>query len=499
MTVDYTEKKRHDLLDPRSWGLPVEGTADLAERLRRIWARFRNCFRTKTRDTSEQALVYMQGSLTMEEKRNYSNIARRVNQPQDDGQNLQQFMSDSPWQARAVFDQIQAEVCQRPELQGGMLTLDESGDKRAGADSAGAARQYLGRLGKVDLGQVGVVLGYYQKNIWLMVDAELYLTEDWFDDQHADLRRRLHIPQERTFTTKIEIGLEMIQRAKANNIPFQVVGCDIFYGRSAPFRAALDAEKSLYLAQIPANTLVCLEKPEIGVPEKPQEHGRGRPPSRPQVINGVQSVSVQELVHRLNLLDWREVEVRPAERGTLIYRCAAQRVWTVDDEGRVREEWLFIMRHEEEENGEHYSYSLSNAPRDTPLETLALWRSMRYFAERIFQDAKSELGWDELVARKYRAWMHHSAMDAVALWFIGETKLDWAQKYPRDPELARRLEVEVLPNLSVANVREMIRATLPLNQLSHEDAVSLVIRHLYNRSRSTRSRLKKQRRRRKQP
>jgi SRSO17 transposase len=40
-----------------------------------------------------------------------------------------------------------------------MLTLDESGDERAGAKSAGAARQYLGRLGKVEMGQVGVALG----------------------------------------------------------------------------------------------------------------------------------------------------------------------------------------------------------------------------------------------------------------------------------------------------------------------------------------------------
>lgn len=29
-----------------------------------------------------------------------------------------------------------------------------------------------------------------------MVDAELYLTEDWFDEQHTNLRRRLHIPVE---------------------------------------------------------------------------------------------------------------------------------------------------------------------------------------------------------------------------------------------------------------------------------------------------------------
>jgi len=287
----------------------------------------------------------------------------------------------------------------------------------------------------------------------------------------------------------------MIRRAKTNKIPFQIVGCDTLYGRSAPFRAALDAEKILYLAEIPANTLVYLEKPETGVPEKPQKRGRGRPPTRPQVLNGVQPVKVQKLIHHPDL-DWREVELRPAERGTLSYWCAARRVWTMDDEGRVREEWLFIRR---EEDGDH-SYSLSNAPRDTSLKTLAQWRSMRYFAERIFQDAKSELGWDELIARKYRAWMHHSALDAIALWFIGETKLDWAQKYPRDPELTRRLEVEALPNLSVANVREMMRAALPLNQLSHEDAVRLVVRHLYNRSRSTRSRLKAQRRkRRKQP
>ncbi|MCL0082789.1 transposase, partial [Dehalococcoidia bacterium] len=89
--------------------------------------------------------------------------------------------SDSPWSAGAVFDQIQAEVRQRPELRGGMLTLDESGDKKAGNQSAGVARQYLGRLGKVDLGQMGVALGYYQAAVWMMVDAELYLPEEWFD------------------------------------------------------------------------------------------------------------------------------------------------------------------------------------------------------------------------------------------------------------------------------------------------------------------------------
>jgi hypothetical protein len=137
---------------------------------------------------------------------------------------------------------------------------------------------------------------------------------------------------------------------------------------------------------------------------------------------------------------------------------------------------------------------LSNAPGETPLSQLALWRAQRYFAERIFQDSKSEAGWDELVARKYRAWMHHTALDALALWFIAETKLDWAQAYPRDPELIEQLQVEVLPALSMANVRDMLRAVLPLKQLSPEEATRLVVKHLVNRSRSTSSRLKAQHR-----
>jgi hypothetical protein len=173
----------------------------------------------------------------------------------------------------------------------------------------------------------------------------------------------------------------------------------------------------------------------------------------------------------------------------LTYDSAARRVWTLTPAHAVREEWLFVRR---EVDGT-FSFSLSNAPADTPLAQLALWRCQRYFAERTYQDAKSEGGWDELVARKYRAWIHHTALDALALWFIAETKLDWAQAHPRDPELRHQLEVEVLPALSMANVRELLRAVMPLAQLSPEEATRLVMKHLVSRSQSTRSRLKTQR------
>lgn len=476
-----------DVFDPQRWGLPAEAVADLADRLRRVWSQFRECFKTKTRDPSEYAWVYLRGLLTMETKRNFANIARRVIDPENDGQNLQQFMSDSPWSGQAVFDQIQAEIGHRPEVNGGMLTLDESGDERAGDQSAGAARQYLGRAGKVDMGQVGVALGYYRDSMWAMVDAELYLPEVWFEDAHAELRKRWHIPAERTFATKPQLGLEMIRRAKANGLPFEVVGGDSLYGRDGQFRADLDAEGVIYMADIPADTHVYLEEPLVGVPKTPPGK-KGRPFSRPQVLSDDNPGEVRALCPHPDLV-LQPGEIRHTERGVLTYECAARRVWTVPQAGQVREEWLFIRR----ESDGTFSFSLSNAPADTPLVQLARWRCERYFAERIFQDVKAEAGWDELVARKYRAWIHHTALDALALWFVAETRLDWAQAHPRDPELVHQLEVKVLPALSMANVREMLQAVLPLKQLSPKQATRLVIKHLVHRSRSTRTRLKAQR------
>ena len=85
--------------------------------------------------------------------------------------------------------------------------------------------------------------------------------------------------------------------------------------------------------------------------------------------------------------------------------------------------------------------------------------------------------------------------------FTTKTMLDWSQQHPRDIELAHQLEVAVLPPLSSlrrdsqstkANIRELLKAVMPLKQLSPEEATQLVISHLVNRSRSTSCRLKAQ-------
>lgn len=416
----------------------------------------------------------------MKIERNYANIGRQTGTP---GQNVQHFMSNSPWSAQAVIRQVQGEISAKPGLErGGMLILDESADEKASAKSAGAARQYNGRLGKIEMSQVGTFLAYVNGPVWTWVDGELFLPEHWLSPEMAGERERLGIPSERRFETKVQLGWKMIQRAIANGLPFEAVGCDDLYGRVESFRQGMERADILYMADVPENIRVYLSEPRVGVPVTEPGH-RGRPFSRGRGISE-EPLSVAAVGRREDT-PWRRVRVRATERGELNDEFAARRVWTIR-EGEVGQEWLVIRR---EQDGK-LNYSLSNAPADATLERLAWLKCQRYFVERTNQDSKSEIGWDELRAQKYRAWEHHLALTILASWYVAETKLDWARQYPRDPLLAQQLEVEVLPALSVANVRAMLQAAMPLPELTLEDAASLVVKHLVNRTRARKSRIK---------
>ena len=85
------------------------------------------------------------------------------------------------------------------------------------------------------------------------------------------------------------------------------------------------------------------------------------------------------------------------------------------------------------------------------------------------------------------------ALTVLAAWFVAQTKSEWARDYPRDPTLLEQLQTEVLPALSMANVRSLLRAVMPLRQLSPQQATQPVIEHLQNRIRSRNSRAKQQR------
>jgi len=214
------------------------------------------------------------------------------------------------------------------------------------------------------------------------------------------------------------------------------------------------------------------------------EQGKRGKATRKFTIIGQGALKASDFA-RLPQTVWEDITLRPTERGQLRVEFSRYQVWTVSSIGTVREETLLLKR-----EGPTIRYSLTNAPPATDLATLADRKCQSYFVERSLQDAKSELGMADFQALKYRAWEHHLALTLVASWFITNTRLDWSEEFPPDSQLLRDYETEVLPCLSMSNVCEMLRAALPLRQLSTQEAAALVIQHLDNRTRSRRSRLK---------
>ena len=276
----------------------------------------------------------------------------------------------------------------------------------------------------------------------------------------------------------------MIQRAQANGLPFDTVACDELYGRNRDLRAKFDEMHLNYAGQVPANTQVYLQEPPIGVPHR---KGQGRPHTRRRVQSHQKPYAVCA-VGRRSATRWQRVQVRPIERGVLEAEFAVVRVWTLTPASQVRAEWLVIRR---DADG-RLSYSLLNGAADTPAQTLIERSCWRFYTERTYEDAKSELGWDDFQARKYRAWEHEMALTAAATWFVASIKLKWRTTYQQDPALARQFELEILPALSTANVRDLLMSVLPVPQLTPESARQLIVTHLVNRARSTSSRLRDQ-------
>lgn len=459
------------------WGLSLDAITELPERLRKFHERFRRYMRTKTRDTSEYGFHYVSGLIRMEAKRNMANIGRKTDVPE---QNMQQFISDSPWLGRELINALQTDIGFREEFsEGSVFLIDESAEEKAGSHSAGAGRQHNGRLGKVEVSQVGVFLGLTNNGYHTWYDGELYFPEKWFSKEAKKKRERVGMPEDLVFKTKLELALDMLKRAKEKGVPTEIVDCDSLYGRSGQLRDEFAKLELEYYADIPEDTIVYVQPPLVKWPLTK----RGKRSSKPEISGLAYKVKALKTHSQT---EWHTLTLRPTERGMLTADFARWRVWTVRSDGSVREEWLLIRRDKKKS-----TYSLCNASRETSLSTMAKRKSQRYFIECSNRDAKSELGWDEFQAIKYRAWEHNLALTIMASWFITETRLDWTQEHEHDPELLEDLELDVLPSLSMANVREMLRAAMPLPQLTPLQSAQIVAKHLDNRARSRKSRLHK--------
>lgn len=121
MAVSTEKETKSKVFDPRAWGLPRGEIQKLGQRLFEFWERYAECFEITTRDASHYALSFLSGLLRMTTGRNFSNIARTAG---ESPQNVQHFMTNSPWSAEEVLAQIREEVAETKAFaKGGAASL----------------------------------------------------------------------------------------------------------------------------------------------------------------------------------------------------------------------------------------------------------------------------------------------------------------------------------------------------------------------------------------
>ena len=69
-------------------------------------------------------------------------------------------IAEAPWSHRPLLEALAEQVGEQLGETDGVIVFDPSAHKKCGHNSVGVQRQWLGRLGKIDNGQVGIYMGY---------------------------------------------------------------------------------------------------------------------------------------------------------------------------------------------------------------------------------------------------------------------------------------------------------------------------------------------------
>ena len=200
----------------------------------------------------ENSRNYLQALLVQaQERRNAENLSESVGVS---ARAMQRFLTAAPWDDDAVMGRLQEYLGPRLGHPEAVWVLDGSDFPKQGRKSAGVARQYCGRLGKVANCQAGMFLACVSPLGRALVDKRLYLPESWTSD---DARcQAAGVPEERrNYRSKTELALEMLEQAlELGHLKAGWVAADDAFGMSPSFPDGLAALGMCYVLDVPGGT-----------------------------------------------------------------------------------------------------------------------------------------------------------------------------------------------------------------------------------------------------
>jgi len=117
---------------------------------------------------------------------------------------------------------------------------------------------------------------------------------------------------------------------------------------------------------------------------------------------------------------WETWRIKETGKGWSVWQVRAVRFALVEEDVAGDEGWLIVAKSVLEP--EKTKYFFSNAPADTPTGTLLFVAFSRWHVERLFQEGKSEVGFDHFEGRTYTGFLRHIVLTAVSLLFLAKQR-----------------------------------------------------------------------------
>ena len=344
---------------------------------------------------------------------------------------IQFFVGSGKWDDEAVLTELRLHVREELAQPDGVVVIDPSSFPKKGTESCGVARQWCGRLGKVESCQVGAFLVYAAKTGYAPLDRPLYLPEEWAEDKAR--RKKCHVPPKIKSQEKWQIALDLLDRSLPD-LPHGWIAGDDEFGRVSKFRAKLRPRKERDILDVPCNTLV-------------RDLQKRRPPRKKAGVGRKREVPFQRVDDWAKSQPdsrWERLTVRDAEKGALEVDAMAVRV-RAKQEGRIGpEERLVVMRNVGESQ---IDYALSNADADVPLIEVVRAQRQRHRIEEFFGAGKGDAGLGHYEVRSWAGGHHHMTLAMVALWFLSSERRRVGGENPGGDALAVASDIHAVPAL----------------------------------------------------
>jgi SRSO17 transposase len=257
------------------------------------------------------------------------------------------------------------------------------------------------------------------------ISGRLYLPEEsWAKD--FERRKRVHVPEEIGFAAKPQLALDLLDRARQWEVPFDLVVADSGYGKNPAFLEGLEGRDLPYVCGVEHTFGVRLpdEVEAADSAPPPAYQGRGRPPKqRPAPLYTAEGV-----IGAVPEQSWQQVSWREGTKGDLSKRMAAVRVHRgIGSKERYSrshkhvstgpEGWLIAESPLADEEGET-KYYFSTLPADLSVERLGASAHARWVIEQFYEDAKGECGLGDYQGRRWDGVHRHLALVMLAYSFL---------------------------------------------------------------------------------